>query len=45
MDAVAYSRSDWVRHGQRLEYFTIGYNLLEGLISIAAAEAVLVSTA
>jgi divalent metal cation (Fe/Co/Zn/Cd) transporter len=25
-----------VRHGRRLEYFTIGYNMLEGLISVTA---------
>lgn len=29
-------RQALVRRGQRLEYFTIGYNSLEGLISIAA---------
>ena len=30
------SRAEAVRRGQRLEYFTIGYNSLESLISIAA---------
>jgi divalent metal cation (Fe/Co/Zn/Cd) transporter len=30
------NRSALVRRGQRLEYFTIGYNSLEGLISIIA---------
>lgn len=29
-------RRELVRRGQRLEYFTIGYNSLEGLISIVA---------
>ncbi len=29
-------RGELVRRGQRLEYFTIGYNSLEGLISIVA---------
>jgi len=29
-------RSELVRRGQRLEYFTIGYNSLEGLVSIVA---------
>jgi len=30
------SRSDIVRRGQRLEYFTIAYNSAEGLVSIVA---------
>ena len=30
------NRRDLVRRGQRLEYFTIGYNSLEGLVSIVA---------
>jgi hypothetical protein len=30
------NRSALVRRGQRLEYFTIGYNSLEGLLSIVA---------
>jgi len=30
------SRQQLVRRGQRLEYFTIGYNSLEGLISLVA---------
>src|SRR5436190_15572600 len=29
-------RQDFVRRGQRLEYFTIAYNSLEGLVSIIA---------
>jgi len=36
MDAAGLNRSDFVRSGQRLEYFTIGYNTLEGLVSIVA---------
>jgi hypothetical protein len=36
MDAVDPTRSDLVRRGQWLEYFTIGYNSLEGLVSIVA---------
>lgn len=36
MDAVNLTRPDLVRRGQRLEYFTIGYNSLEGLVSIVA---------
>src|SRR5215471_18509443 len=36
MDAVAVSRPDLVRRGQQLEYFTIAYNSLEGLVSIVA---------
>jgi divalent metal cation (Fe/Co/Zn/Cd) transporter len=36
MNIVGLTRSDLVRRGQRLEYFTIGYNSLEGLVSIAA---------
>ena len=30
------NRQDLVRQGQRLEYFTIGYNSAEGLVSIVA---------
>jgi len=30
------NRQELVRRGQRLEYFTIGYNSLEGLVSIIA---------
>jgi divalent metal cation (Fe/Co/Zn/Cd) transporter len=30
------NRQDLVRQGQRLEYFTIGYNSVEGLVSIVA---------
>ncbi len=30
------SRAELVRRGRRLEYFTIGYNSLEGLVSIVA---------
>jgi len=36
MNIVGLTRSDLVRRGQRLEYFTIGYNSLEGLASIVA---------
>jgi divalent metal cation (Fe/Co/Zn/Cd) transporter len=36
MEAVTFNRPDLVRRGQQLEYFTIGYNILEGLISILA---------
>jgi len=34
--SAAISRENFVRRGQRLEYFTIGYNSLEGLVSIVA---------
>ena len=36
MDIVSLTRSDLVRRGQRLEYFTIGYNCLEGIVSVVA---------
>ena len=36
MNTVGLTRPDLVRRGQRLEYFTIGYNWLEGVVSIAA---------
>jgi divalent metal cation (Fe/Co/Zn/Cd) transporter len=36
MDAVTLTRPELVRRGQRLEYFTIGYNSLEGLVSVVA---------
>ncbi len=36
MDALFDAREVQVRRGTRLEYFTIGYNSLEGLISIVA---------
>ena len=36
MDAAALNRPDFVRQGQRLEYFTIAYNSAEGLVSIVA---------
>jgi divalent metal cation (Fe/Co/Zn/Cd) transporter len=36
MDAVNLTRPVLVRRGQRLEYFTIAYNSLEGLLSIVA---------
>src|SRR5215471_5897943 len=36
MDAVNLTRPDLVRRGQRLEYFTIAYNSLKGLVSIVA---------
>ena len=34
--AITSDRREHIRRGQRLEYFTIGYNSLEGLISVAA---------
>src|SRR5215472_17581960 len=36
MVAANLMRSNLVRRGQRLEYFTIAYNSLEGLVSIVA---------
>jgi divalent metal cation (Fe/Co/Zn/Cd) transporter len=36
MDVATPTRAGLVRRGQRLEYFTIAYNCLEGLVSIAA---------
>jgi hypothetical protein len=33
---IPLNRRELVRQGQRLEYFTIGYNSLEGLVSIVA---------
>jgi hypothetical protein len=30
------NRQDFIRHGKRLEYFTIAYNSAEGLVSIIA---------
>src|SRR5690349_3001272 len=36
LQTVAINRLDLVRQGQRLEYFTIAYNSLEGLVSIVA---------
>jgi len=35
-DAARITRSEVVRQGQRLEYFTIGYTSAEGLVSIVA---------
>jgi divalent metal cation (Fe/Co/Zn/Cd) transporter len=34
--ATTPNRQDLVRQGQRLEYFTIGYNSVEGLVSLVA---------
>ena len=34
--AITPDRKEHIRRGQRLEYFTIAYNGLEGLISVAA---------
>jgi divalent metal cation (Fe/Co/Zn/Cd) transporter len=31
-----HNRASLVRHGRRLEYFTIGYNSLEGLVAVVA---------
>jgi divalent metal cation (Fe/Co/Zn/Cd) transporter len=36
MDAAGLTRPELVRRGQLLEYFTIAYNSLEGLVSIIA---------
>lgn len=36
MEAATFNRPAFVRRGQRLEYFTIVYNVLEGLISLVA---------
>jgi hypothetical protein len=36
MNGVSLTRPDFVRRGQRLEYFTIAYNSAEGLVSIVA---------
>ena len=36
MDAGSRTRHNLVRRGRQLEYFTIGYNSLEGLVSIVA---------
>jgi divalent metal cation (Fe/Co/Zn/Cd) transporter len=36
MEAAALSRPDFVRRGQRLQYFTIAYNSAEGLVSVVA---------
>ena len=36
MHFAAAARADLVRRGRRLEYFTIGYNSLEGLVSLVA---------
>jgi divalent metal cation (Fe/Co/Zn/Cd) transporter len=36
MDASNRTRPELVRRGRQLEYFTIGYNSLEGLVSIVA---------
>ena len=35
-DAVVLERTAVVRHGRKLEYFTIGWNTLEGLVAIIA---------
>ena len=34
--SAAISRDNFIRRGQQLEYFTIGYNSAEGLVSIVA---------
>src|SRR5579883_337782 len=36
MDTVTLTRPELVRRGQRLEYFTVAYNSLEGLVSLLA---------
>src|SRR5882757_1620930 len=35
-DAVVLERTAVIRHGRKLEYFTIGWNTLEGLVAIIA---------
>ena len=35
-DSIGVTRLDLVRRGQRLEYFTVAYNSLEGLVSVIA---------
>lgn len=37
--ATSSSRSGMVEHGLRLEYLTVGWNVIEGLVSVAAAVA------
>ena len=34
--ATGKSRGDWIRRGRRLEYFTIGWNMVEGAVAVAA---------
>jgi divalent metal cation (Fe/Co/Zn/Cd) transporter len=34
--ALPHSRQDWVRRGRRLEYFTLGWNLLEAAVAVIA---------
>ena len=29
-------REEWIKRGRLLEYFTIGWNLVEGIISVGA---------
>lgn len=36
MNRIAITRTNWVKRGRWLEYFTVFYNSLEGLIAIAA---------
>ena len=36
MDTTGLTRPELVRRGRRLEYFTIGYNWVEGVVSVAA---------
>ena len=36
MDAVRLPRPDLIHRGQKLEYFTVAYNCLEGIVSIIA---------
>src|SRR5712672_4230374 len=35
-DAVVLERTAVIRHGRKLEYFTIGWNALEGLVAVIA---------
>ncbi len=37
MSGLALARPDLLRHGLRLEYLTVGWNLIEGVIAVSAA--------
>jgi len=36
MDELAYDRTVFVRRGKRLEYFTIAWNSIEGIVAVVA---------
>ncbi len=36
VETAIFERTAVVRHGRRLEYFTIGWNALEGLVAVVA---------